>query len=390
MNNRQKKHDIEFPYKFNLSKRKKAKELNKRKNHLKFFQFVSIFFSYKVSILPFVVLTFIYIMYFLNILSSLNSIEILFFTIIGIWLFSSIPLFILNLLNYKYGLKEHYKRSFLVKWVSGLINSFLDFIFILLIIICSLLIIDTTPQIYQILVPISLVISFCSNLKGALFEIFHKLVIFLKTRNKSENLSNTEIENKISRVSENNLEMNDFRYYKVITSDGDSQLQAFIAPPLKLIAIYDNALRKLPDGEIISVLLHELGHKKYRFTKFKIIYGFFRISGIFGITIIYLIFTSSITVLHTLNLLFLYYVFIFLLSILFNKKCKDFELKADKFVFDTLPQTEYFVSALKRMADENLHPLEFENKIDEICSDHPSIKSRIKLGEKIKYKNLQD
>jgi STE24 endopeptidase len=160
----------------------------------------------------------------------------------------------------------------------------------------------------------------------------------------------------------------------------------------KRIVLYDTLLESHKNNEILAVLAHEIGHlKKGHIRKQIFIIGsvsfilFFLASKMISWRFLYESFGFSLMPLY--GGLFLIGIIWeplgFFLSPLSMAISRRFEREADSYVYRALKTTEYLISALKKMALDNLsnlcpHPLYVRFNYS-----HPPITERIKNLERL-------
>jgi STE24 endopeptidase len=161
----------------------------------------------------------------------------------------------------------------------------------------------------------------------------------------------------------------------------------------KRIILGDTLLSGFSDDEIETVFAHELGHYKKGHIRKNILISF--ISTFIELYLIYLIYSNFLTVVgfqHSWDIGALPLLAIisgilgFLSSPLFSSLSRMFEYEADRFAIGTTKNFDSFRSMMEKLAFQNLTDEEPNKLVEFWFHSHPSIKRRIKAGEK--YYNI--
>jgi STE24 endopeptidase len=158
----------------------------------------------------------------------------------------------------------------------------------------------------------------------------------------------------------------------------------------KRIVLYDTLLESHKNEEILAVLAHEIGHLKKRHIRKQIIISgiisfllFFASSRVIAWSFMYESFGFSSTPVYTG--LFLIAVILepvwFLLSPIPMAVSRRFEREADQHVSRVLKRGEFLISALKKMALDNLANLNPHPVFVRFNYSHPPIPERIRYLE---------
>lgn len=160
----------------------------------------------------------------------------------------------------------------------------------------------------------------------------------------------------------------------------------------KRIILGDTLLEKFNEEEIESVFAHEVGHYKLKHIfKFMLLSTLFTFTGLFFVSILLkellpifgFKYIYEISALPLLILLLSIYGLI--ITPLTNIVSRKYEREADKFALDSTMNNIAFISAMEKLAEQNLADKE-PNKIIEFFShSHPSLQKRIEFAKN--YKN---
>ncbi|MFQ6618081.1 MAG: M48 family metalloprotease [Fidelibacterota bacterium] len=156
------------------------------------------------------------------------------------------------------------------------------------------------------------------------------------------------------------------------------------------VILGDNLLENFQDGEISTVLAHELGHYSYGHLWKGIVTGaFFTFAGLwltgklYSAAVDYFGFPHIYTIAALPLLSIFLMLFGLVVSPLQNSISRRFERSADRFAVKLTGKKEEFVSALNRLAALNLADVSPHPIIEFIFYSHPSIEKRIRYIEKI-------
>ena len=159
----------------------------------------------------------------------------------------------------------------------------------------------------------------------------------------------------------------------------------------KRILLCDTLLKNFNEKEIESVMGHELGHHKMKHILKSVLFGGVATVLIFFVTNIVflrLFDISGYAVLYDFESLVLIYAIISVLSIfalpIRNAFSRNMEEKADEFTLKITGDKEAFISAMKKLADQNLADIKPGKFYEIMLYDHPPISRRISFAESFK------
>ena len=159
----------------------------------------------------------------------------------------------------------------------------------------------------------------------------------------------------------------------------------------KRIILGDTLLSNFTKDEIEMVFSHEMGHyKKKHIIKLMTLSTFLTFAGLYitallyGGSIAYFGF-SGISEIAALPLLFLYLsLFGLVTSPVTNILSRKFEWEADTFALETTGNKSAFVSAMEKLAEQNLSDKSPNRIIEFLFHSHPSIEKRIQFAQKFR------
>jgi STE24 endopeptidase len=164
----------------------------------------------------------------------------------------------------------------------------------------------------------------------------------------------------------------------------------------KRIILGDTLLNNYSKNEIETVIAHELGHYKHKHILKNILFGtvssfltFFVISILYKNSLSWFDFVS-ITQISALPLLGLWAMIIGLIqSPIGNILSRKYEYEADRYAIESTNKPESFISALKKLTDQNLGDKEPHPFVEWFFYSHPSIKNRINgIKDFVREKNI--
>ncbi len=181
--------------------------------------------------------------------------------------------------------------------------------------------------------------------------------------------------------------------YRLDMSEKTKKANAMMAGlgKTKRILLGDTLLDKFTDSEVVSVLAHEFGHFYHKhiwqlmviasllafggmWLADKIIHKFASILNIGG---------TQITDIATLPLfLFALTLFGLITMPITNIISRYFERQADLYALKSTNDVESFITAMERLADQNLSNREPHPAIEFLMHSHPSIAKRVKFAKK--------
>ena len=159
----------------------------------------------------------------------------------------------------------------------------------------------------------------------------------------------------------------------------------------KRIILGDTLIDKFSEDEIESVFAHEMGHySKKHVLKLIILSTIFTFVGLYITSVLYkdsLSFFSftSISEIAAIPLLFLYLsLFGLITSPLSNLLSRKYEREADAYILQTTGKKEAFISAMEKLADQNLADKSPNKIIEFLFHSHPSLDKRIEFARNFK------
>lgn len=159
------------------------------------------------------------------------------------------------------------------------------------------------------------------------------------------------------------------------------------------IIIGDTLLDNFTGEEIETVFAHEMGHYKKRHilklmavSTFVTFAGLYLTSRLYESSLGYFGFTD-ISEIAALPLLFLYLsIYQLLTSPLSNILSRKYEWEADTFALDTTRNRTAFISAMEKLADQNLADKTPNKVIEFLFHSHPSLEKRINFARNYSYR----
>lgn len=156
----------------------------------------------------------------------------------------------------------------------------------------------------------------------------------------------------------------------------------------KRIILGDTLIDKFNEDEIQSVFAHEVGHYKHKHIyKIMILSTLLTFAGLYMTAILY---ENSLDIFgfkHIYELSALPLITLFIsayglvttpISNIFSRK---FEREADKFALDMTKNSFSFISAMEKLADQNLADKEPNKIVEFLFHSHPSLKKRIEFAK---------
>lgn len=160
----------------------------------------------------------------------------------------------------------------------------------------------------------------------------------------------------------------------------------------KRIILGDTLIESFSEEEIESVFAHEMGHyTKRHIIKMMVVSTILTFAGLFitawlyKSSISYFGFTS-IAEIAALPLLFLYLsLFGLLTSPITNIQSRKYEWEADTFALETTKDKNSFISAMEKLADQNLADKTPNKIVEFLFHSHPSLEKRIEFAKNFKF-----
>jgi len=222
---------------------------------------------------------------------------------------------------------------------------------------------------------------------GMLFPVLI-LPLFYKTGP----IDRPDLQEKLEKLAEK-AGVNVLGMFRLDMSEKTKKANAMMAGlgKTKRILLGDTLLDKFTDGEVVSVLAHEFGHFYHKHIwKLMGIASFLAFGGmwlsdkiIHGFASILNIQSSQVTDIATLPLLlFALFLFGLITMPITNIISRYFEREADSYALKSTNDVESFISAMERLADQNLSNREPHPAIEFLMHSHPSIAKRVKFAEK--------
>lgn len=159
----------------------------------------------------------------------------------------------------------------------------------------------------------------------------------------------------------------------------------------KRIILGDTLLKNFSPEEIETVFAHEMGHyKKRHIMKLMTVSVVMTFAGLYLTSLAYsnslnTFGFNSVSEIAALPLLFIYLsLFGLITSPISNILSRKFEWEADTFAIETTRDKGAFISAMEKLADQNLADKTPNKIIEFLFHSHPSIDKRIKFAEDYK------
>ena len=159
----------------------------------------------------------------------------------------------------------------------------------------------------------------------------------------------------------------------------------------KRIILGDTLIDKFSEDEIESVFAHELGHySKKHILKLIISSTVLTFLGLYITSVLYLNSLSyfgftNISEIATLPLLFFYLsLYGLITSPLSNMQSRKYEWEADTYALQTTGDKEAFISAMEKLAAQNLSDKTPNKIIEFLFHSHPSLEKRIEFAKSFK------
>jgi STE24 endopeptidase len=155
----------------------------------------------------------------------------------------------------------------------------------------------------------------------------------------------------------------------------------------KRIILGDTLLESFDDNEIETVFAHEMGHyTKKHILKLTVVSTILTFTGLFitaklySLTLGWFGFTSPYE-LAALPLLFLWLsLYSLITSPVTNIMSRKFEWEADTYALEITKNREAFISAMEKLADQNLADKQPNKIIEFLFHSHPSLEKRIEFA----------
>jgi len=160
----------------------------------------------------------------------------------------------------------------------------------------------------------------------------------------------------------------------------------------KRIILGDTLIENFSEDEIESVFAHEMGHyTKKHILKIMAVStivtfaGLFITAKLYESSLSYFAFTS-ISQISALPLLFLYLsLYGLITSPISNIQSRKYEWEADTFALETTKDKNSFISAMEKLADQNLADKTPNKIVEFLFHSHPSIEKRIEFAKSFKF-----
>lgn len=214
---------------------------------------------------------------------------------------------------------------------------------------------------------------------------------------KSEELENGDLKNIVSDLcNKNGITVSNV--FKFDMSKNTKKANAMFTGLGKTKRIYlaDNLTDKFTLEEIETVFAHEIGHFKRKHIVYNIVVG--TISSYLTLFLINYFYSNSLAALSLNNVaqiaaIPLFFFYMSLLSIITSPfsswLSRTFEYQADEYAVLITNKYDSFVSALNKLAEQNLADMEPHWFVEWYFYSHPSIKNRIRYIEKLKMENIK-
>jgi len=159
----------------------------------------------------------------------------------------------------------------------------------------------------------------------------------------------------------------------------------------KRIILGDTLIETFSEDEIEAVFAHEMGHyTKKHILKMMVVSTILTFAGLFitaklyESSLSYFGFTN-ISEIAALPLLFLYLsIYGLITSPISNIQSRKYEWEADTFALETTKDRNSFISAMEKLADQNLADKTPNKIVEFLFHSHPSIEKRIEFAKKYK------
>jgi len=160
----------------------------------------------------------------------------------------------------------------------------------------------------------------------------------------------------------------------------------------KRIILGDTLIENFSEEEIEMVFAHEMGHyTKKHILKMIVLSTILTFAGLFitaklyGSSLSYFGFTN-ISEIAALPLLFLYLsLYGLITSPISNIQSRKYEWEADTFALEIIKDKNSFISAMEKLADQNLADKTPNKIVEFLFHSHPSIEKRIEFAKNFKF-----
>lgn len=213
-------------------------------------------------------------------------------------------------------------------------------------------------------------------------------VIFIPIFYKLEKIEDTELIEMLKKLCEKvNIKIENL--YKIKFSEKTKTANAMFTGlgKKKKVILSDTLLENYSHSEIKTIIAHELGHYYYKHIHLLIILQSVLLFCAFFL-LNFILKETSIKIYDVRNI-FIFILFIELFFLFFtpiiNIISRFMERVADKFAIRLTNDKKSFISALKKLAKQNLANEEPHPLIEFLFYSHPPIKKRIKYLEKLNF-----
>lgn len=159
----------------------------------------------------------------------------------------------------------------------------------------------------------------------------------------------------------------------------------------KRIILGDTLINNFSDSEIETVFAHEVGHyTKRHIVKMMALSTVLTFAGLYITSLLYKASLNyfgfnGISEIAALPLLFLYLsIYSLITSPLSNIQSRKYEWEADTFALNTTKDKNSFISAMEKLADQNLADKTPNKIIEFLFHSHPSLEKRINFAKNFK------
>jgi STE24 endopeptidase len=159
----------------------------------------------------------------------------------------------------------------------------------------------------------------------------------------------------------------------------------------KRIILGDTLMEKFNEDEIESVFAHEVGHyKRKHIFKLMFLSTIITFAGLYITSVLYSVSLNSFgfNYIYEISALPLLTLFLSLYGLITtpisNILSKKYEREADKYALDATGNNEAFISAMEKLAEQNLADKEPNKIIEFLFHSHPSLQKRIEYARNYK------
>lgn len=373
--------DVQYPYRFDEKKRKKAELYSKQKLYTGIFQGLVLYLLF-LSLTYFTGFSY-HLEFWIQDLTS-NTV------LANPWIISTFFVLIFSSLLYLISLPVSYYSGFVLEhkydlskesigeWSKDQVKSFsISLVFMVPITLGLFFLGRSFPDLWWLYAGILLFV-----ISGILSNISH--LVILPLFYDLEELENESLKERLVKMAEDHGVPKLEKVVVVKAGEKTEKANAGFAGmgKTKRLLLFDTLLEKFHPKEIESVVAHEMGHYVNKDTIRFVVISALLIFPIFYLTgLIFTRYASFENIYHLPLFLLILYGLYSLIDPVTNTYSRYRERKADKFAIKTTGDPRAMASGFKRLSDIDLAELDPHKLLEIFFYDHPAPNERIEMTE---------